>query len=97
MLFYAVFIIVIVVSMKSLSFVYCVLFGIQVYHSISAHFAPPKNAVYVFVTEIGTYKPTGFQSPLQCRYRLNPSKAMITAHKKTLWYQYNFMLHYIVL
>ena len=34
------------------------------------------------VTEIGTYKPTGFQSPLQCSYRLNPSKAMIMAHKK---------------
>ena len=46
-LFYAVFIIVIVVSMKSFSFVYCVLFGIQVYHSISARFAPLKNAVYI--------------------------------------------------
>ena len=46
-LFYAVFIIVIVVSMKSFSFVYCVLFGIQVYHSISARFAPPKNTAYV--------------------------------------------------
>ena len=48
--------------------------------------------------QVGTYKPTGFQSPLQCSYRLNPSKAMIMAHKKnTLWYQYNFMLSYIIL
>ena len=42
-LFYAVFIIVIVVNMKSFCFVYCVLFGIQVYHSISARFATPNK------------------------------------------------------
>ena len=82
MLFYAVSIIVIVVSMKSFSFVYCVLFGIQVYHSISARFAPHKIQHMFCVTEIGTYKPKGFQSPLQCSYFLNPSKAVITAHKK---------------
>ena len=58
--FYAVLIIVIVVSMKSFNFVYCFLFGIQVYRFIlpflhALH--PQKYSIYFVLQKLGHMNP----------------------------------------